>query len=371
MAAIHFKMVQIGLAALFILFFMHPQYVRAHSSPVIILTVKTSSVSQLESQLMIKNNQRLFNLFKGAVVQKVDHSPATDIRLVMNDGKKRTVYAVDDDGYIYDELGHRMDLRSDLKKDLLEYVRSLRFIHYGDMLTWKEADKAIPLKKIFKVIDIETGLQFNVQRRAGKHHADVQPMTKEDTYVMKRIYNDAWSWRRRAILVQIGNQLIAASMHGMPHGGDGIPDNHFNGHFCIHFYKSTTHGTKAVDLEHQLMVQKAAGKLEEYIDSSSPHEIVNIFFIAVNTKENEMMKMTFPDAKHAQLAFFVREIQSIIPSVPIPQNADEKELMAIDLPVQVQVIRKGQKNEKMMFQFHLKRTALTDPWKIDFISITA
>lgn len=61
---------------------------------------------------------------------------------------------------------------------------------------------------------METGLQFQVQRRAGKNHADVQPLTKQDTAVMKQIYQGKWSWKRRAILVRKDDQFLAASMHG-------------------------------------------------------------------------------------------------------------------------------------------------------------
>ncbi|MCM3080108.1 hypothetical protein [Brevibacillus invocatus] len=36
-----------------------------------------------------------------------------------------------------------------------------------------------------KVIDLETGQRFQVQRRAGSRHADVQPLTRNDTMILK------------------------------------------------------------------------------------------------------------------------------------------------------------------------------------------
>ena len=75
---------------------------------------------------------------------------------------------------------------------------------------------------MFTVIDVETGKSFDVQRRAGSHHADVQPLTRKDTKVMKEIYHGHWSWRRRALLILAENRLLAASMHGMPHGAGCI-----------------------------------------------------------------------------------------------------------------------------------------------------
>ena len=52
--------------------------------------------------------------------------------------------------------------------------------------------------------------------------------------MMKKIYHNQWSWKRRAIIVLIDHQMIAASMHGMPHGA-GALQNDFPGHFCVHF----------------------------------------------------------------------------------------------------------------------------------------
>ena len=59
---------------------------------------------------------------------------------------------------------------------------------------------------------------------------------------MKSIYGGSWSWDRRAILVKYDGHVYAASMNGMPHEDDTISDNDFDGHFCIHFTGSKTHG---------------------------------------------------------------------------------------------------------------------------------
>ena len=74
---------------------------------------------------------------------------------------------------------------------------------------------------------------------------------------MKSIYGGSWSWDRRAILVKYNGHVYAASMNGMPHEDDTISDNDFDGHFCIHFTGSKTHGTQRVDEDHQSCVQTA------------------------------------------------------------------------------------------------------------------
>jgi hypothetical protein len=111
-----------------------------------------------------------------------------------------------------------------------------------------------------RIIDIYTGASFYVQRREGSCHVDAQPLTAEDTAIMKKIYGGQWSWKRRGIIVEVRGSRIAASMHGMPHGGGKITDNNFPGHFCIHFLGSLIHGG-GMDILHHREILKAAGKL--------------------------------------------------------------------------------------------------------------
>jgi hypothetical protein len=48
-------------------------------------------------------------------------------------------------------------------------------------------------------------------------------------------------------------------MNGMPHGGQQINNNDFQGHFCIHFKGSKTHKGNRMDATHQAAVKLAAG----------------------------------------------------------------------------------------------------------------
>ncbi len=112
------------------------------------------------------------------------------------------------------------------------------------------------------ITDVATGISWKEQRRGGTNHADVQPLTAADTAKMKQAYGGSWSWDRRAVWVTVGGQTYAASMNGMPHGGGSIQGNDFNGHHCIHFTNSRTHGGNRLDPAHQAAVKKAleAGK---------------------------------------------------------------------------------------------------------------
>ena len=114
----------------------------------------------------------------------------------------------------------------------------------------------IPKGATFKVKDIKTGKVFTVKRWSGGNHIDAEPATASDTATMKSIYGH-WSWKRRAVLVKYNGHVYAGSMNGMPHGTQTISGNNFDGHFCIHFYGSKTHGSKKVDAMHQNCVAEA------------------------------------------------------------------------------------------------------------------
>ena len=120
------------------------------------------------------------------------------------------------------------------------------------------------IQKIFargvtaQITDVETGLTWRERRNGGTNHADCQPLTAADTAAMKKAYGGTWSWNRRAVFVTINGTNYAASINGMPHGSGSIKDNNFNGHHCIHFTNSRTHGTNKVCSLHQAAIKKAA-----------------------------------------------------------------------------------------------------------------
>ncbi|MBR1820765.1 MAG: hypothetical protein IJ769_03995 [Clostridia bacterium] len=120
------------------------------------------------------------------------------------------------------------------------------------------------IQKIFargtvaQITDVETGISWREKRFGGINHADCQPLTAADTAALKYVYGGVWSWDRRAIFVTIDGVNYAASMNGMPHGGQSITDNDFEGHHCIHFTNSRLHVNNKVDSKHQAAIKKAA-----------------------------------------------------------------------------------------------------------------
>ena len=127
-----------------------------------------------------------------------------------------------------------------------------------ERLDWfKNGNRTIPKGATFQVKDCATGRVFNVKRWSGGNHMDCEPLTAADTAIIKNVYGGKFSWNRRAILIKYKGHVYAASMNFLPHGTGTIKNNNFGGHFCIHTYKSKTHGTKRVDENHQHCVSVA------------------------------------------------------------------------------------------------------------------
>ena len=162
------------------------------------------------------------------------------------------------------------DANEDSKKGALDWFSEVQYL-------WPRDTNAT-------VTDVDTGKSFKVKRTYGTNHADVEPLSKKDSAIIKDIWG-GFSWERRAVIVQVGTSKIAGSMTAMPHAGaDSSPaENIVNGRSCsygrgqnldavknngcsgvmdIHFKNSKTHNTNKVQKVQQDMVMKAA----KYID---------------------------------------------------------------------------------------------------------
>ncbi|MDF2721373.1 MAG: hypothetical protein K0Q59_1048 [Paenibacillus sp.] len=291
----------------------------------------------------------------------------TDAFVEIVDSGVRKRYAMREDGVLSDIDTHEcVKLPAKMRKAWVRAAKQLRSQHYGELLEWEEAKTRYPLKTVLTVRDLETGLQFQAQRRAGSHHADVQPLTREDTAIMKRIYGGEWSWKRRAIVVTAEGAPVAASMHGMPHGGDGIPDNEFSGHFCIHFLGSSTHRSGQVDLAHQLMVQKAAGRLSSLVAQYPLADRALALFESIRQHDSGLLRSLTdgsPMALHEQLAHMINDVDDVRAKLLRPSDqAAESASVQAELPVVVTIRGKGGGASEETYRLRFNRESVDAPW---------
>ena len=155
---------------------------------------------------------------------------------------------------------------------------------YGELLNWfTEAQYVIPINTDFQIVDLETGKSFNARRTVGSGHADCEPLTANDTAIMKEIWGGNFNWNKRSVLVKYNGRTIAASAAGMLHAGnegaeggawtswrsddygpgtnyDYVKGNNAHGHFDLHFYKSIGHSSGVENSTHQANVLRSAGQ---------------------------------------------------------------------------------------------------------------
>ncbi|MBU5442708.1 hypothetical protein [Paenibacillus sp. MSJ-34] len=339
---------------------------------VVTFAVRCSPTATYETRLAVYHREIAKEIAR-ARMQKADpHLYMTDLYVTVFRQNREQQFRLEYTGNLWNEAqSERLTLSKETSGKLLRYAEALRKRHYGKLISWDEVKRTVPRKSIFSVTDLETGLTFRVQHRAGRDHADVQPLTKEDTKIMKEIYNNRWSWNRKAILVQFGNQRYAASMNGMPHGGDGIPGNGFSGHFCIHFSGSTTHRSDRPDLAHQLMVHKAAGMLKTFFQSASPEQLTEIWKEAMQQKDIDMIRQLLEGVSPAQLASIERELSELtsiqferLRHANKPGNdAAEEELLFKEIRFRATLYRKGSRAQQVTYRIIFERDSSQSPWR--------
>lgn len=160
---------------------------------------------------------------------------------------------------------------------------SVRRKGFGEYVDWwsEVKNKLINRGDNIVVQDFNTGKQFNLKMTYGTNHADVEPLTVNDTNVMKKIWG-GFSWERRPVLVYVDGRVLAASMTNMPHAGvdsqpegatlskrsggygkgynlDMVKNNGMSGVVDLHFKNSSRHKDDKKDSKHQSAIKVAAG----------------------------------------------------------------------------------------------------------------
>lgn len=153
----------------------------------------------------------------------------------------------------------------------------------AELISYKDALNILKEDTKAEVLDIETGITYNVKRVIGGFNtlADVETLTLEDTNKLLETCGGKWNVKRRAVIITVGDKKMAASIAPFEHSGseekkygeiidnrsgstgtginlDSIRDNGMVGVVDIYFYNSLTPGVNRVDERHQEMVMKAS-----------------------------------------------------------------------------------------------------------------
>ena len=130
------------------------------------------------------------------------------------------------------------------------------------LLMWyTEIKPTIKSGQTVLVYEPKSGSSFKLRLYSLGRHADSEPLTAQDTAIMKAAWGGKFSWDEKPVYVLLPNGTWAlASMHCMPHLSGSIKDNDFDGHLCVHFPR-TLEETSKLDpkngVRHQMDIRKA------------------------------------------------------------------------------------------------------------------
>ncbi|MCL2399643.1 MAG: hypothetical protein FWC91_07880 [Defluviitaleaceae bacterium] len=185
----------------------------------------------------------------------MSHSPDVSEVVSAEDATSSLIYYI---AMLELALEAQQELYTQLQQQVGTLSPHIRRDRYGpDLLEWSHVRTILPQNTPIMITDVRTGITYWVKSFSHGNHADVFPVTSEDTAAMLRTYNGRWSWDTRPIWVHHNGRKIAASINGMPHA-TGSRNNNMTGHICIHFRGSRTHsGNRFHERDHQNSVMEA------------------------------------------------------------------------------------------------------------------
>lgn len=129
------------------------------------------------------------------------------------------------------------------------------------LMWYDEIKPTIKSGQTVLVYEPASGSSFKLRLYSLGRHADSEPLTAEDTAIMKAAWGGTFSWNEKPVYVMLpSGTWCIASMHSMPHLSGSVKDNNFDGHLCVHFPR-TLEETAVLDpkngIRHQKDIRKA------------------------------------------------------------------------------------------------------------------
>lgn len=106
------------------------------------------------------------------------------------------------------------------------------------MYWYTEVKPLLKGKSSIYVYEPVSKIGFTLHLYSLGRHADVEPMTADDTAKMMEAWGGVADWTPKFVYVLLPNgQWTVATMHNVAHGGQSIKDNNFDGQNCVHFLR--------------------------------------------------------------------------------------------------------------------------------------
>ena len=115
-------------------------------------------------------------------------------------------------------------------------VSQVKLLHWFD-----DIKPTIKSGQVVLVYEPSSGSSFYLRLYSLGRHADSEPLTANDTAIMKAAWGGKFAWTEKPVYVRLpSGTWCIASMHSMPHLSGSISNNDFDGHLCVHFPRTMT-----------------------------------------------------------------------------------------------------------------------------------
>lgn len=112
--------------------------------------------------------------------------------------------------------------------------KTIQLLHWFD-----EVKPSLKTGQNLTVYEPTSGITFTLYVMSRGRHADVEPLTAEDTAKMMEAWNNEITWTPKAVYIGLPDgRWTLATMHNVAHGSQVIGDsNNFDGQNCVHFLR--------------------------------------------------------------------------------------------------------------------------------------
>lgn len=119
-------------------------------------------------------------------------------------------------------------------------VSQLRLLHW-----FNEIKPNLKSGASFLVYDPATGLCWKLHLMSAGRHADVEPLTAQDTAIQYRAFGNRNEWGPKPVYVLLPDgRWTVGGLSNVPHGSQTIKGNDFNGQNCLHFLRDMDEAEK-------------------------------------------------------------------------------------------------------------------------------
>lgn len=110
----------------------------------------------------------------------------------------------------------------------------IQLLHWFD-----EVKPSVKTGQNLKVYEPDSGISFTLYVMSRGRHADVEPLTADDTAKMMNAWGGKEDWTPRDVYVKLPDgRWTLAVMHNVAHGTQVIQGNDYDGQNCVHFLRN-------------------------------------------------------------------------------------------------------------------------------------